>query len=238
MVRTTHLELDVPPPFDFCAAATSHGWVVLAPTAWLGERQVVQRVERLRTGKVVFLDISGAGTTDRPKINIRVDSREPLTTGERAEIRTAVGHMFRLGEDFSEFYTLCHARGGLWERLTVGWGRLLCSPTVFEDVVKTICTTNTRWSGTKRMVSQLVATLGEPYAGEPTLRTFPTPEAIAQANPYLFKETIPLGYRGPYIHELAHRVVSGELALEALRDPAIPAEALQRKLRSIKGVGP
>jgi 3-methyladenine DNA glycosylase/8-oxoguanine DNA glycosylase len=109
---------------------------------------------------------------------------------------------------------------------------------VFEDVVKTICTTNTRWSGTKRMVSQLVATLGEPYAGDPTLHAFPTPELISQADPHVFTEIIPLGYRGPYIHRLAQQVVSGELDLEGFRDVSIPTATLKRQLLAIRGVGP
>jgi 3-methyladenine DNA glycosylase/8-oxoguanine DNA glycosylase len=87
--------------------------------------------------------------------------------------------MFRLDEDFSEFYARCHAQGAPWMRLTAGSGRLLRSPTVFEDVIKTICTTNTRWSGTKRMVSHMVAAFGDPAADHPDLRAFPTPEAIA-----------------------------------------------------------
>ena len=41
-----------------------------------------------------------------------------------------------------------------------GAGRMLRSPTVFEDVVKTICTTNCAWSATVRMVSALVSKLG------------------------------------------------------------------------------
>jgi 3-methyladenine DNA glycosylase/8-oxoguanine DNA glycosylase len=146
--------------------------------------------------------------------------------------------MFRLDEDFAEFYVLCGARGVPWTRLIAGWGRLLRSATVFEDVVKTICTTNTRWSGTKRMVSQLVAKLGEPYPDDPTMCAFPTPEAVARAKPRVFTQAIPLGYRGPYIQALARQVASGELDLETLRDPMLPTEALKRQLRAIKGVGP
>ena len=62
-----------------------------------------------------------------------------------------------------------------------GAGRLLRSPTVFEDVVKTICTTNCTWSATVRMVSALVGTLGRPAVGAPGRRAFPTPAAMAQA---------------------------------------------------------
>jgi 3-methyladenine DNA glycosylase/8-oxoguanine DNA glycosylase len=238
MARMSHLRLDVRHPFDFRAAATSHGWIALAPTTWVVERRAVQRVERLSTGTVVLLDISGGRTADQPTVIVRVNSLTPVTTCDRTEICAAVGCMFRLEEDFSEFYALCQTRGGLWTRLTVGWGRLLRSPTVFEDVVKTICTTNTRWSGTKRMVAQLVATFGEPYAADPTLRAFPTAQAIAQADPRLLTETIPLGYRGPYIHRLAQQVVSGELDLEGFRDTSMPTQTLKRKLQAIRGVGP
>jgi 3-methyladenine DNA glycosylase/8-oxoguanine DNA glycosylase len=238
MARVSHLRLDVRPPFDFRAAATSHGWIALAPTAWLVKRRAVQRVERLSTGTVVLLNISGGRTADRPTVVVRVHSGTPLTAHERMEICAAVGCMFRLEEDFSEFYVLCRARGGHWARLTAGWGCLLRSPTVFEDVVKTICTTNTRWSGTKRMVAQLVATLGEPYGPDPALHAFPTPEAIAKADPGMLTETIPLGYRGPYIHRLAQQVVSGELDLEGFREASMPTDTLKRKLRAIRGVGP
>ncbi len=37
---------------------------------------------------------------------------------------------------------------------------MLRSPSVFEDVVKTICTTNTAWSGTRKMTAALVDNLG------------------------------------------------------------------------------
>ena len=238
MGLATHLTLDVQAPFDFRSSATSHGWVALAPTAWLADRQVVQRVERLGTGTVGLLAITGAGTVDHPTINICVHHRDRLTPPEQTEICTAVRHMFRHDEDFSEFYARCQARGGPWTRLTAGLGRLLRSPTVFEDVIKTICTANTRWSGTKRMVAHRVAALGDPYADHPTLRTFPTPQAIACTTPDVFTKMGPLGYRGAYIYRLAQQVASGDLDLEALRDPSIPAEVLKRRLLAIKGVGP
>jgi 3-methyladenine DNA glycosylase/8-oxoguanine DNA glycosylase len=238
MGLTTHLTLDVQAPFDFRSSATSYGWVALAPTIWLADRQAVQRVERLGTGKVVLIDITGAGTVDHPTLEICVHHREKLTPQNQTEICTAVGRIFRFDEDFSEFYACCHAQGAPWACLTAGVGRLLRSPTVFEDVVKTICTTNTRWSGTKRMVANLVAALGDSYKDKPDLHAFPTPKAIARTRPDIFNKTVPLGYRGAYVHSLAQQVASGDLDLEALRDPSIPSETLKRKLRGIKGVGP
>jgi 3-methyladenine DNA glycosylase/8-oxoguanine DNA glycosylase len=55
----------------------------------------------------------------------------------------------------------------------------MLTPTVFEDVVKTICTTNTAWSGTRKMTGALVDNLGLEAPGGG--RTFPTAPAMAQA---------------------------------------------------------
>jgi 3-methyladenine DNA glycosylase/8-oxoguanine DNA glycosylase len=49
-----------------------------------------------------------------------------------------VAHMFRLDEDLSGFYELVREDDLAW--CAVGAGRMLRAPTVFEDVVKTICT--------------------------------------------------------------------------------------------------
>jgi hypothetical protein len=46
--------------------------------------------------------------------------------------------MFRLDEDLSGFYELVRDDELAW--CTRGAGRMLRAPTVFEDVVKTICT--------------------------------------------------------------------------------------------------
>ena len=69
-----------------------------------------------------------------------------------AAVLDAVRHILRIDEDLSEFYALAAADPDLaW--VTAGAGRLLRSQTVYEDVVKTICTTNTAWGGTVRMVN-------------------------------------------------------------------------------------
>ena len=59
-------------------------------------------------------------------------------------------------------------------------------PTVFEDVVKTICTTNTAWSGTRKMTAALVDHLGSEAPGG--RRTFPTPAAMAAADQHFYND--------------------------------------------------
>lgn len=249
------LEFDASGPFDFPGTAYSHGWVVLSPNAWDAELEVVERIHRLSSGPAVRLRIAAGTDSD---LLVTVHTPGSLSRAGREEIAAAVGRMFRLEEDLSLFYALCAERGGPWTPVTEGLGRLLRSPTVFEDVVKTILTTNVQWGGTKRMTRELVEAFGEPWEGvadadradeaaargtdgeSPGLppRAFPTPEAIAEVPAERFAERVGLGYRAPYVHELARRVSSGELELEALGDSGLPTPELERELRSIKGVGP
>jgi 3-methyladenine DNA glycosylase/8-oxoguanine DNA glycosylase len=237
MTNNTHLSITPPSPFSLEHTAYSHGWVVLAPNAWDEGRHAVQRVERLTTGKVVLLQISGAGSVEQPGMSIEVSHPGKLSPAEQDEITAAVGRMLRIDEDLSEFYALCKKRGDRWLRLTDGLGRLLRSPTLFEDVIKTICTTNIQWGGTRGMVRRLVDAFGEPYAGDPALRAFPTPEVIAAGSPETFAGAVRMGYRADYVHTLAKHVASGELDLEALRDSEVPTPELKKELLAIKGVG-
>jgi 3-methyladenine DNA glycosylase/8-oxoguanine DNA glycosylase len=127
--------------------------------------------------------------------------------------------------------------------VTSGAGRLLRSPTVFEDVVKTICTTNCAWSATVRMVSALVESLGEPgpAADGAYGRAFPTPEAMARKNIGFYTGTVRAGYRAAYLRALSKSVASGELDLEALacaNTEELPDEELSARLLALPGVGP
>jgi 3-methyladenine DNA glycosylase/8-oxoguanine DNA glycosylase len=237
MPNATNLSLKPAPPFDFAATAYSHGWVVLLPNSWDEEARTVRSVHRLASGQVVSLEISGQGNVQAPEIIVKVNHAGKLSEGARSELRAVVGRMLRLDEYLSAFYTLCRRRGGNWTKLTRGLGRLFRSPTVFEDLVKTICTTNIQWGGTMRMAAALVASYGEPYDGDGEMRAFPTPEAIAAASLSDFAEAVRMGYRAPYVHELAQRVAAGDLDPENFFDASIPTPDLKKQLLAIKGVG-
>ncbi len=169
--------------------------------------------------------------------------RPPGTAG-LDQLRSAVAHVLRLDEDLTPFYEVAAADPDLaWA--TAGGGRMLRSPTVFEEVVKTICTTNCTWSATVRMVGALVEHLGEPAAGSPPDgpfgRAFPNPEAMARADESFYKDVARAGYRGQYLRSLATSVASGELDLEALSRATpdeIPEDELAARLLALPGVGP
>ena len=116
-------------------------------------------------------------------------------------------------------------------------GRILRSPTLFEDVLKTILTTNTLWAATIRMNKNLVAQFGATLPGDPERRAFPTPERLALVSVEQLRAETRLGYRAPYVFDLAQRVATGELDLEALKSPGTPTLELRKRLLEIKGVG-
>ncbi|MFP3897648.1 MAG: DNA-3-methyladenine glycosylase family protein [Anaerolineales bacterium] len=238
MTHTTDLTITPRAPFDFTLTVHSHGWAGLPPTSWDAEEDVLDRMERLRDGEVVRLSIYDAGSVEAPRVAIAVEHAGALSAEQEAEIEGLVRRILRADEDLRPFYALCRERGHPWREIPAGFGRLLRSPTLFEDTVKTICTTNIQWGGTRRMVQGLVDVLGAPYPGDRSLHAFPTAEAVAAASPETLTETVRMGYRGPYVHALAKRVASGELDLEGLYHSDLDTPALREKLLSIRGVGP
>jgi N-glycosylase/DNA lyase len=85
-----------------------------------------------------------------------------LSERERAEAGRQVRRILGLDEDLGPFYAMVRGEPSFAWIETTGGGRILRAPTVFEDLVKMICTTNCSWSLTDRMVRRLVSALGRP----------------------------------------------------------------------------
>ena len=222
-------------PIDFIATINSHGIASLPPvkpnadlatelqiTLRLPDRSI--RTVRLRQRKAGSVSVQVLGTSD-------VD---------RAMIRNEVRHILRLDQDLRPFYELA-ARDPMLSWVTTGYGRMMRCQTVFEEVVKTILTTNCSWAATVKMVSRLVSELGEPdreIDEEPPYgRAFPTPAAMAERDESFYREVIRAGYRAPHLVKLATDVVKGDLDLESLAAD-LPDDELEASLLGLPGVGP
>jgi 3-methyladenine DNA glycosylase/8-oxoguanine DNA glycosylase len=217
-------------PVDLRRTLASHGVADLLPNrldeeAWTLETTLAVN-GRARTLRIV------EGRRGHARVEL-FDGRVPAR--ERAALLATVRHMLRLDEDLSRFYELVAQDGELaWA--TRGAGRMLRSPTVFEDVVKTVCTTNCAWSGTVRMVTALVEHLGvEGRHG----RSFPSAAAMAEAPDDFYRDVARAGYRGPYLRAIAGAVASGSLDLEELDGRSdLPDDEVARRLLALPGVGP
>ena len=218
-------------PFNFHSVVNSHGWVQLAPFQMDEQSGTLSYTDRLRNGRVLELRMR-----EGPK-GVQVEIPGGLSKAERTEIASKVSWMFGLDLDFSGFYRAVQHEPKLRSARRRARGRVLRSPTFFEDVLKTILTTNTLWGATKRMNLNLIATFGEAQAANGT-RAFPQPERIADSNQKVLRERVRVGYRAPAIHELAQHVASGELDLESFKTSALPTLELRKELLKIRGVGP
>jgi N-glycosylase/DNA lyase len=215
-------------PVDLARTLLSHGVAELPPNV-VAEGGAALETVLPGDGKawVVRLVADGPG-----RARIEAEGGAPLDALARV-----IRRMLRLDDDLSEFYARAAGDPDLaWA--VAGAGRMLRSPTVFEDVVKTICTTNCTWAATVRMVTALVRELGTPAVGAPERRTFPAPEAMAQAGDEFYSGVAKAGYRGAYLRSIAAEVAAGRLDLEALSDPALGDEQVAETLLTLPGVGP
>jgi N-glycosylase/DNA lyase len=143
--------------------------------------------------------------------------------------------MFRLDDDLKPFYQIISTEPEFDWIAEQGAGRLLRSPTVFEDLVKMICTTNCSWALTQKMVTGLVNELGT--ASDDGRRSFPAAEVMARESIAFYRDKIRSGYRAPYLHELAQRVASRELDVENWLSSEASLADLMKEMKSVKGVG-
>ena len=227
-------------PVDLWRTISSHGVADLPPNRIDEDARVLEVTVRLpdsapRTARVQ------QGRSGHASITVLGDDPPP---GLAESLLERLAHVLRLDEDLSDFYARVREDPDLsWAAR--GAGRLMRSATVFEDVAKTIATTNCAWGATVRMVGALVEHLGEPAVSAPQDgpygRAFPTPAAMAEASDRFYKDVVRAGYRGTYFRALAESVASGELDLEELATaPAeeLPDQDVAARLLSIPGVGP
>jgi len=169
------------------------------------------------------------------KQGLKVVTSRELTDVVAGRIVRDVRHMMRLDDDLQAFYVAMSADADFAWITNEGAGRLLRSPTVYEDLVKMICTTNCSWALTEKMVTALVSELGR--ASDVGRKTFPDAKTMSEQSAAFYRDRIRAGYRAPYLKELAQRVASGELDVESWISSEAPLPDLIKEMKTVKGVG-
>lgn len=224
------ITLATPKEFSFKRTVLSHGWCQLLPFQIDRDNWLLTRTLDLADAPPVTITIAEA----RQSLVITTSRR--LNQGATKKVLKDVRHMLRLDDNIEQFYSLVVDDHDFNWIPKQGAGRLLRSPTVFEDLVKMICTTNCSWALTEKMVTGLVENLGrETKKG---LRTFPTPETMALMPLTFYVNEVRAGYRSEYLKLLADRVASGELDVESWVKSPLPTDELIKEMRGVKGVGP
>ncbi|MDQ3877970.1 MAG: Fe-S cluster assembly protein HesB [Actinomycetota bacterium] len=227
-------------PVDLWRTIMSHGVASLPPMFIEEDARTLTATVPLPQCRPRTVKIS-EGRSGRARIEFMGSAPSERT---KKEVVAAVKHILALDRDMSDFYDVATQDPDLAWAAT-GAGRMIRSATVFEDVVKTICTTNCAWSGTERMVGALVEHLGETAPGAPKTgpqgRAFPTPDVMARAGENWYREVARAGYRGAYLIALARGVADGAIDLEELGNAppdAISDDEVEESLLALPGVGP
>lgn len=218
------------PAFSFEHTAHSHGWLMLPPFSWDGKRGTLSYVYQRAAGDVLRLRMRAAAG------GVAVDSPDgDVAMGERRdEVSRALRQMLNIDWDLSDFYKAMAAHEGYAWLEAERRGRILIAPSLWEDLAKTLLTTNCSWAQTINMCRQLCR-LG---AAHPTIEAcyaFPTAERIAALDFASFADAVRAGYRSAYLHELARQIAGGAINLDAWL--ALDGDGLYRAVKSLKGFG-
>jgi len=225
-----------PPDFDFGMAVQSHGFFALAPNHWDPSSRRLRTTVHTSAGPLhVCVRHCRAGAKGR--LHIDVPGLAALSAEVRTTVRTAVGRVLRLDENLGDFHRLCSREPALQAAVERRFGRLIRSQSLFEDLVKTMCTCNITWRQTVAMVRRLVEACGTPALNQPAERAFPTPVQLASVPAADLRTRCGLGYRADWVCELAGQVAAGRRNLDTLESPNLPTDELYRQLRTVRGIG-
>jgi 3-methyladenine DNA glycosylase/8-oxoguanine DNA glycosylase len=225
----TNLTVQTPPGFNFRSVIDSHGWVQLVP---FGYDQAVPDTLRytlgLRHDRAVTLSLQSRDGG----VSAAVDCQ--LSEAERENVRSSVRQMLGLDIDLSEFYERIAGESRYAWVQGRGAGRLLAAPTAWEDLVKTLLTTNVSWTNTVSMVSRLVRYGTSASDGS---FAFPTPAQLLTYDPDTLNADVRTGYRIKSLYQLAKDIVAGEIDVESWRDPSLDSADLYKQITALHGFG-
>lgn len=239
-MQTATARLQIRKPFSLFSTVVSHGWYQTEPFRWREDRQALLRAERLHDGRVMLVGIEEAPSA-RSKYKdavVTVTGVGASDPGVGAEMVRRVAVMLRASEQLQSFYSLCRTVPDLRAARRLGAGRCMRAPTLWEDVVKTVLSTNVNWRQAVTMSNRL-AQLGDPAPADPSLRAWPTPGQVVRAGEPYLREVVRAGYRAPYIMELARQQKSGAIDLDSLDAAArtMSEKELFAALMALKGIG-
>lgn len=215
--------------FDLRLTVLSHGYFQTPPFGWDGGARIFSIAMSL-PGREPFI-VEVRQNSER----LAVTAHVALDDIERREVKRVVAHCLKLDEDLSGFYELCEKTKGFAEAARLGAGRLLRSPTAFEDIVKAQLATNVAWKQAVRMIDNLCS-LGPVVSGSGR-RLFPEPEVILSAGADWLRQYARVGYRADYVIDFCRKVADGSIDLSPVDRCELRGDDLKRLFMSIKGVG-
>jgi 3-methyladenine DNA glycosylase/8-oxoguanine DNA glycosylase len=242
-MRASRFTLDVPRDYILKRDVCSYGYFLLRPNHWDVVNEAFTRVLDLdrHAGPVTLrvtqppppsarIGASGKPASKRSLAGepLRVVADRALSAAERTEAREALSRMLRLDEPHTTIREF-HALDPRWKKS--GRGRLMRSPTLFEDVIKTVTSCNVQWPSTVVMNRRLCEVVGRGGA-------FPSSKRLARTRVATLRARCRTGYRDARIVQLATMFADGAIDPAWYENPNTPDEAVREALLELPGIGP
>ncbi len=199
----------------------SHGWVALEPWSWDSELEVLSRTDLLEVPTTI------AVTQDGPRVievNVEGEGSPAFET-----VEAIVGRWLSFYWDPADAVEAASkVDADVADVIRAGGGRFLRGSSFYEDYLKTVCTVQINWAGTKRMASRLVNEIGEGYV--------PTPLQIMDAGEAALRERASMGFRAKGIMVSTERLLEDRLVDES--GVAAEKALTYDVLIALHGIGP
>jgi 3-methyladenine DNA glycosylase/8-oxoguanine DNA glycosylase len=233
--RLSGSRLTVAPPEDYVLHrdVCSYGYFLLEPNHWDPDARSLRRV--LEVGRapvaVVISQAGDAGGAPGDRLVVRCD--RTLSRGEQRVVRRQIVRMLHLdGAGSAEAVRAFHRADKRFRRS--GRGRLLRSPTLFEDVIKTVTSCNVAWPSTIVMNRRLCEVVNP---------AFPRAAQLARRRPASLRARCRVGYRDVRIVELAKLAQRKGSVIHPdneawLTSPDVSDDEVDRALQTLPGIGP
>ena len=203
----------------------SHGWVGLRPWVWDSDAQRLSRIELLESGQTVRVEVA----QESPPAISMSDGGDGTGTGELARVEPLVRRWLSLDWDPRPALDVAsELDAGVATMLRNGGGRLLRGSTFYEDFVKTVCTIQINWAGTKRMVGALIDEIGGGFV--------PSPRKVIDAGEDVLREKARLGFRAKGLVESTESLIGRGLIDESGNGDG--HRLTYEELIGLRGIGP
>ncbi|HIJ54705.1 MAG TPA: hypothetical protein HPQ03_01130 [Deltaproteobacteria bacterium] len=199
-MEKTSINFKCPSYYDLDMTCRAHGWKNLAPFSWNDDTRTLffaVLCENNPLGVSVY--------QNRKSLDVEIASHNTLKKTDLSQTEAMIRRSLGLDLDISPVLKAAEKAGPEYVRLMKkGAGRLLRSPTFWEDAAKTLFTTNCTWSLTQKMCRAVCSsTFTEPAPSG--MHPFPHPGRFARYSAKKLKAMLPIGYRADYFKELCDR---------------------------------
>lgn len=227
------LILNPKPPYDFNLHLKFFSFDKPCPEVY--ENGVWKRALRLKSKKLVPLEVTMIGDVENPRLEVSILNE--IDGKEKREIKNKLSWLFSIKQDLTELYAFMDKDPALKKVKQRLYGlRAFNHPTVFEGVIKSIIQQQISLIVSMHMTHRLIERFGDKvWVGEEEFYEFPSPDSLSNASIEELRRCGLSGQKAKYIKEFSEKVTNSEFDPEKLKQ--LSSEEIIEMLTRFKGIG-